>query len=148
MTCNQIVAVYISGTSTPIRDATVTCTGHTPKPTNRYGITMFAVEEGATHNIRANADGYVISDAHTIIGCQDTLTIELEEEEQIQITVKRPTWVSMAIHRRRGMANRYGRWRDHNREVPSGCYWYWVNVRVKVDTYGIQTRRLQHNSRL
>ena len=97
MTCNQIIAVYISGTSTPIRDATVTCTGHTPQTTNRYGMTMFAVDEGTTYNIRANADGYVISDAYTITGCQNQLTIKLEEEEPIEITVKRQTWVSMTV---------------------------------------------------
>ena len=97
MVCNQVVAVYISGTPFAIEAATVTCTGHTPQITNRYGLVEFSLSDDGTHSFRADAEGYAISSAYTITGCQDRLTIKLEKEEQIQITVKRPTWVSMEL---------------------------------------------------
>lgn len=90
-----IVHVYDKDTQAPIEGATVTCTGHAPRLTDGNGYAAFNLATFTRYELRADADGYVISPQQSIMGSYPAVGFGLEKEEQIIITVMRPTWVSM-----------------------------------------------------
>jgi hypothetical protein len=91
------IHVYDKDTRAPIEGATVTCTGHTPQLTDGNGNVSFELAPFTRYRLRADAEGYVISEQQSIIGADNYVEFGLEKEEPIEITVKRPTWVSMII---------------------------------------------------
>ncbi|MEA1998110.1 MAG: carboxypeptidase-like regulatory domain-containing protein [Euryarchaeota archaeon] len=91
------VYVYDASSLAPIAGATVTCTWQTPKTTDGNGYTSFDLVPAHHYTLRADANGYTISDPIDILGVTGSVEFGLEKEEPIVITVKRPTWVSMVL---------------------------------------------------